>query len=305
MKLRNLLLLALLAAMWGPSFLFIKVAVADIPPLTLVLGRVGIAAALLYLLLLWRRESLPRRWITWKHIAVMALIHNTIPFVLFSWGEQYIDSALAAILNGTTPIFTILLAHYFTVDDHLTPTKVGGTLLGLVGLAFLIGPALLDGVQVTTWGLLALTAASIFYAVAIIYSRNHLRGLPPLVAPTGQLLLATLYILPVALLVDRPFSLPQPSLAAAASLLALAVLGTAVAFVVYYRLVETADPSTVSMVTYIIPVIGVVLGVLILNEKLLWSTYAGFAFILVGVMSVNGLFKRRNKVLVARPCTSD
>jgi drug/metabolite transporter (DMT)-like permease len=305
MKLRNLLLLALLAAMWGPSFLFIKVAVADIPPLTLVLGRVGIAAALLYLLLLWRRESLPRRWITWKHIAVMALIHNTIPFVLFSWGEQYIDSALAAILNGTTPIFTILLAHYFTVDDHLTPTKVGGTLLGLVGLAFLIGPALLDGVQVTTWGLLALTAASIFYAVAIIYSRNHLRGLPPLVAPTGQLLLATLYILPVALLVDRPFSLPQPSLAAAASLLALAVLGTAVAFVVYYRLVETADPSTVSMVTYIIPVIGVVLGVLILNERLLWSTYAGFAFILVGVMSVNGLFKRRNKVLVARPCTSD
>jgi drug/metabolite transporter (DMT)-like permease len=233
---------------------------------------------------------LPRQWTTWKHLAVMALIHNAIPFFLFSWGEQYIDSALAAILNGTTPIFTILLAHYLTVDDQLTTAKVSGVLLGLVGLAFLIGPTLLDGVQATTWGLLALTVAAVFYAVAIVYSRNHLRGLPPLVAPTGQLLLATLYLLPLALWVDRPFALPMPSVAAAASLLALAVLGTAVAFVVYYRLVETADASYVAMVTYLIPVIGVILGVLVLNERLFWYTYVGFGLILAGVMLVNGFF---------------
>lgn len=290
MKVKNLLLLLLLAAMWGPSFLFIKVAVAEIPPLTLVLGRVGMAAVILYLLLWWQRQSLPRQWTTWKHLAVMALIHNAIPFFLFSWGEQYIDSALAAILNGTTPIFTILLAHYLTVDDQLTTAKVSGVLLGLVGLAFLIGPTLLDGVQATTWGVLALAVAAVFYAVAIVYSRNHLRGLPPLVAPTGQLLLATLYLLPLALWVDRPFALPMPSVAAAASLLALAVLGTAVAFVVYYRLVETADASYVAMVTYLIPVIGVILGVLVLNERLFWYTYVGFGLILAGVMLVNGFF---------------
>ena len=295
MKLKNLLLLILLAGLWGPSFLFIKVAVAEIPPLTLVLGRVGIAAVLLTLFLYVQGKSLPRSRTIWRHLAVMGLVHNTIPFVLFGWGEQYIDSALASILNGTTPLFTIVLAHYFASNDRLTPLKLIGVLIGFAGLLLLITPSLTDGLQVTTLGLLAVALAAALYGVAIVYSRNNLIGLPPLVAPAGQMIMATIYLLPLSLLVDRPFALPPLSSPVVWSMVALGVLGTAVAFVVYYRLLETAPASYVSMTTYIIPVFGVILGVLVLGEQLTWHAYAGFALILLGVMIVNGLLKLKLK----------
>ena len=136
---------------------------------------------------------------------------NAMPFVLFSWGEQYIDRAMAGILNGTTPIFTILLAHFFVADDRITPTKMMGVLLGFGGLILLILPSLFDGVEATTWGLLAITVAAVCYAIAIVYSRKNLRGLPPMVAPTAQLTMAAVYLIPLSLLVDAPYTLPVPS----------------------------------------------------------------------------------------------
>jgi drug/metabolite transporter (DMT)-like permease len=291
MKLKNLLLMFVLASLWGPSFLFIKVAIEDIPPLTMALGRIGIAAILLNLFLRLKGRRLPKFGPFWKHFALIALIHNAVPFALFGWGEQYIDSALAAVLNGTVPLFTILLAHFFTQDDHITPVKAWGVLLGFGGLLLLIAPSFAGGVQATTWGILAITLASFLYGVAIVYSRNHMRGLPPVVAPAGQMLMATIYLLPVSLLVDRPFSLATPSIQSVASLFALGIFGTAIAFIVYYRLVETAAASIVSMTTYIIPIFGVILGVAVLNEQLTWHVYAGCVLILLGVMIVNGVFK--------------
>lgn len=287
---KNLLLLILLAALWGPSFLFIKVAVEDIPPLTLVLGRVAIGATFLLIVLWAGGRRLPRERRLWRHLAVVAMLHNALPWVLLSWGEQYIDSALASILNGTTPIFTIILAHFLVPGDRLTASKMLGVLLGFAGLFLLILPSLADGAQASTWGLIAVTAAAAIYGVAMIYSRNHLRGLPPLVAPASQLLLATAYMAPPALLFDRPWALPLPSTAALLSLLLLGILGTGLAFIVYYRLLETANPTYISMVTYVIPIFGVILGVIVLGEQLTWYALAGFAFILLGVMVVNGLF---------------
>ena len=298
MKWKNLLLLIFLAALWGPSFLFIKVAVAEIPPLTLVLGRVGIAAVLLYLILRLQNGRLPAIGPVWKHLAFVALIHNAIPFVLFSWGEQYIDSALASILNGTVPLFTIILAHFLVADDRLTPTKVIGVLIGFVGMIILVAPSFSGGIQGATGGILAITLASFLYGIALVYGRNHLRGLKPMVAPTGQMLLATLYLLPVALIVERPFSLPPPSLQAILAMLALAVFGSAIALSVYYKLLERADASYVSMTTYVIPVFGVILGVLVLDEQLTWPMIIGCGFIIFGVMIVNGLF---NGVRLMRP----
>jgi len=289
MNLKNLLLLMLLAAMWGPSFLFIKVAVGEIPPLTLVLGRVAVGATFLLVALLAARRSLPRERTLWRRLAVLALLQNALPWILLSWGEQYIDSALASILNGTTPIFTIVLAHFLVPGDRMTASKLLGVLLGFVGLFLLILPSLAGGVRASTWGLLAVVVASALYGVAIVYSRNHLRGLPPLVAPATQLSLATLYMLPVALLIDRPWQLAAPSPAAAGSLVALGILGTGMAFIVYYRLLETANATYLSMVTYVIPVFGVILGVLVLGEQLTWYALVGFALILLGVMVVNGL----------------
>ncbi len=288
----NFLWLLFLAALWGPSFLFIKVAVEDIPPLTMVVGRVGIATILLYILLRFQGRKLPKFGLTWKHFAVMAFFQHALPFTLFNWGEQYIDSALAAILNGTVPLFTIILAHIFTYDDRITPAKMLGVLVGFGGLILLILPSLVGGVQATTWGLIAITVASVSYGIAIVYSRLNLRGQPPLVAPTAQLGIATLFMLPLALIVEQPYTLALPSFSAVSSLFALAVFGTALAFVVFYHIIERVSASYVSMVTYIVPVFGVVLGVLILDEQLQWNAYAGCALILAGVMVVNGIFDR-------------
>ncbi len=303
MNWKNLFLLIFLASLWGPSFLFIKVAVESIPPLTLVLGRVAIGALLLYLILRLQNGRLPQNRIIWKHLAILAIVHNTIPFVLFAWGEQYIDSALASILNGTTPLFTIMLAHFFVVDDRLTPAKLIGVLLGFFGLILLIIPAITDGVEATSWGVLAVATASAFYGIAIVYSRNHMRGLPKLVAPTGQMIMATLFLLPLSFIFERPWTLPMPSTQSLLAMVALGVFGTALAFVVYYKLIEVADPSYVSMTTYVIPIFGIILGVLILGETLTLLMLVGCGFILFGVMIVNGVFnglarKRKQKASV-------
>ncbi|MBN1994051.1 MAG: EamA family transporter [Anaerolineae bacterium] len=305
MGFRNFLWLIFLACLWGPSFLFIKVAVGDIPPITLAMSRVGIATLLLYAVLRGQGKNLPGPGRIWKHFAVVGFFSNALPFVLFSWGEQYIDSALAAILNGTTPLFTIILAHFFTADDRMTPVKVMGTLVGFAGLSLLISPSLWGGVHATTWGLLAITMAAASYGIGLVYVRRHLRGLPPLVAPTAQLAVATIYLLPLSLLIEKPFRHPLPSWPAVGSLLGLSVLGTAIAFIIYYRLLERTSATYVSMVTYLAPSIGVVLGVVILNEQLGWSAYAGCVLILVGVMVVNEIFKsigwRRPGNVAVRP----
>lgn len=289
MNWKTLLLMLLLAAMWGPSFVFIKVAVETIPPFTMVFSRVTLAALLLYLVLRWQHGRLPRSRDTWKHLSFVALTHNAIPFVLFAWGEQYVDSALASILNGTIPLFTIILAHIFTQDDRLTPAKVIGMLVGFGGMLILVLPAFQDGVVATTWGVLGLVLAAFLYGVAIVYARNHLRGLPSLVAPTGQMIMAALFLLPVMLMVDRPWTAVTPTLASTLSMLALAVLGTALAFILYYYLLENAGATYVSMVAYVIPVFGVILGVLLLNEPLTREMVVGCGLILFGVMIVNGL----------------
>jgi drug/metabolite transporter (DMT)-like permease len=291
MNWRNLGLLLLLAALWGPSFLFIKVAVQEVPPLTLALVRVSIGALLLLLILRWQGRRLPQDRGLWRALAVVALMQNALPFVLLGWGEQYIDSALASILNGMTPLFTIVLAHFFVAGDRLTWVKLSGVLLGFAGLTLMTIPAIRDGVQGTTAGIVAVTAAAACYGVAIVYTRNHLRGLPPLVAPATQLFLSAVYLLPLSLMVDRPWQLMWPSPAAVGSLLALGTLGTGVAFIIYYRLLETAEPTYVAMVTYVVPIFGVILGVLVLGESLSWPMVAGFGLILLGVMIVNGLFR--------------
>lgn len=290
----NFFWLLFLASLWGPSFLFIKVAVGEIPPFTLAMFRVGIASALLYLILRLQGRNLPKGRAIWKKFAIMGFFSNALPFALFSWGEIHVDSAMAAILNGTTPLFTILLAHFLIDDDRLTSLKVGGVVLGFGGLILLIAPSLADGIQATTWGLIAITCAAASYGVGMVYARQKLRGLPPLVGPNAQLIVATLYLLPLSLLIERPFSGPAPSWAAIGSLLALAVVGTSLAFVVFYHVMEKTSATYLSMVTYLVPIFGVILGIVVLNENPGWNAYAGCILILLGVMVVNGVFKAIN-----------
>ncbi|MCP4425943.1 MAG: DMT family transporter [Chloroflexi bacterium] len=293
MRLKNFLWILLLAAIWGPSFLFIKVAVQELPPITLVTVRIGLASLTLYLILRLQGRKLPGWGRIWRHFAVMGFFASAFPFVLFSWGELYVDSALASILNGTTPIFTVVLAHFLVADDRMTPAKLVGTLLGFTGLLAIVAPTLAGGMRAETFGLLAMATAALCYAATIIYSRRYLRGLPPLVAPAAQLLMAALFLLPVSLIVDRPFTLSLPSWPAIGSVLALSLLGTAVAYVVYYNVIERMNATELSMVTYLIPIFGVALGIIVLGEQPGWTAYVGSALILLGVMTVNGVFRFR------------
>ena len=291
MQLKNLSSLSLLAVLWGSSFLFIKVAVQDIPPFTTVTAVVGIATLVLYLLLRRQGRRLPKLGSIWIAFAIAGLLHNALPFALLVFGGQYVDSALAAVLNGTSPLYALLLAHYFTGDDRLTPAKSLGLLVGFGGLVLLVAPSLLAGVQASAWGLLAVGAAAASYGVAIVYSRIKLSQLPSLVAPTAQMGMATVYALPLALMIDRPWQMALPSVNAIGAVLALALFGTALSYVVYYRLISRMSASQVSMVTYLVPIVGLVLGIVVLNEQVAWNTYLGCGFILVGVMFVNGLIK--------------
>ncbi len=259
---RTLLWLLVLATLWGPSFLFIKIAVAEIPPISMVTVRVGSAALLLFLLLRLRGRQLPPFGLVWRHFAWLGFLAHVVPFVSFSWGEQYIDSALASILNGTTPLFTIVIAHFFIDDERLTLMKTIGTVVGFSGLLMLIYPELISGIDGNAAGTLAAVVASLSYALAMVYARRNVRGLPALVAPTAQLTMATLFMVPLSLWIDRPFWLPTPSVAAIGSVIALAVIGTAVAYVVYYHIIEITGATSLAMVTYLVPTLVYCLGLL-------------------------------------------
>lgn len=288
---KGFLWIIVLALLWAPGALLVKIAVHDIPPLTLAGIRVSVAAALLYVVLRMQRQQLPPLGDVWKHFAVMGLTSNALPYALVSWSEQYIDSALASIFVGTTPIFTIVLAHLFIADERLTAKKATGVLIGFGGLVALLIPSLLGGVQTTLWGLLAMVIMAASTGVAMVYGRQHLRGLPSLVGPTAQLMLAAVYLMPLAWVIERPYALPMPSWTAISALLVLAVVCTALTFVLYYRAMERTSASGLSMITYLIPIMGTILGMLVLHEQPGWNAYLGCVLIITGAMIVNEIIR--------------
>jgi drug/metabolite transporter (DMT)-like permease len=296
MKLKALFWIVALALLWGPAFLFMKVAVQEIPPLTVAATRVSLGAALLYLILRFQGRSLPKFGSSWRHFAVMGLAANALPFALLSWGQQYIDSALAAILVGAVPLFTIFLAHFFTVDDRLSLNKMVGIPVGVGGLVLLFIPALFDGVHATLWGSAAAIGSALSYAVAFVYARQRLRGLPPLVGPTAQLIMAAIYLLPLALIIEQPYALPTPTWSVINSLLLLTVWSTILAFIIYYRAMEQISASTLSVVTYLNPIVATVLGVIVLQEQLGWNVYLGYVLILLSAMVANNVHPSKIRI---------
>ncbi|MCB0278684.1 MAG: EamA family transporter, partial [Calditrichaeota bacterium] len=236
-SLKDILLLFLLGSMWGPSFMFIKISVHEIPPITLVAIRVSSAALILYTILRLNGRRLPGGKI-WIRFAIMAFFASAFPFLLFAWGQQYIDSAMAGIINGSSPLVTVFLAHFFLDNDRLTWRKLIGILTGFSGLVALIGPSALEGMSFNTLGLIAAFVASGSYGVSFVYSRKYLIGLPRLVAPTAQFIMSGLMLIPVAFLIESPQTLPLPSTKVIVSMSALIIMGTAMAQVLYFYLVE-------------------------------------------------------------------
>ena len=282
-------ILIALALIWGGAFFFIGVAVHQVAPLTYVWARLTIAAAAMWLFLWWRGESagLPRS--VWRSILVLALLNNVVPFILFGWGQTHIASGLASILNATTPIWGVVVAHLFTRDERMTPRKLAGVLLGFGGVALTIGPAVLATLGGDTLAQLACVTAALCYALAGVWARRFkAMGLPPVAVTTGQLTAGAAIMLPVAMLVDRPWSQPMPSLGAVAAIVALALVCTAFAYILYFRLIDSAGATNALLVTLLVPPIAILLGSLFLNEVIAPRDFAGMALIALGLAAIDG-----------------
>ena len=290
MSARNWGLLLLLSLLWGSSFFFYKVLVAALPPITVVLGRVGIAAIALNLWLLAQGTVMPLSPRLWLRFLLLGLLNNVIPFVLIAWGETRITSGMASILNATTPIFMVVVAHLLTHDEKLTVGKVAGITFGFAGTAVLVGPDAFAGGSLV-WGELAVVAASCVYAFAGVYSRRF-TGLPPLQAATGQITGGAIILLPLSLLVDRPWTFALPGWEIWGSFLAIALLNTAFAYFIYYKMLATAGVTYISLCTFIIPPLALVLGVAVLHENITLNALIGMAIIALGLAAIDGrIFK--------------
>ena len=283
------LILLFLAVIWGGAFFFIGVAVRHVPPLTYVLLRLTIGAAGLwaYVALRGVRISLPRQ--VWGSIVLLALLNNALPFALFGWSQTHIASGLASILNATTPIWGVIVAHVLTKDERMTPPKVAGVALGFGGVAVMIGPSLLSSLGSSALAELACVAASLSYALAAVWARRFRRlGISPFSVTTGQLTAGAIVMLPMALIVDRPWTHPMPPASAWAAITALALLCTALGYVLYFRLIEHAGATNALLVTLLVPPVAMLLGALFLGETLAPEDFAGLALIALGLAAIDG-----------------
>jgi drug/metabolite transporter (DMT)-like permease len=281
------LLLLVLSVRWGGSFYFAKIAVLEIPPLRLALGRVSIAAAALAIIARVIGERFPRGGATWLWLAVMALFNNVMPFVLLFWAQIHISIGLASILTATSPLFGVLVAHVLTHDDKLSVGRAVGLIAGFIGVVVLIGPDMLNEIGNNVLAELACLAASAFYAIGAVLARR-MRGLPPIVTATGQLTMSTVLLLPVVLIFDRPGSVLTASSTAIAALLALALLASSLAYLIYFRLIARAGATNALIVTFLIPVSAILLGIVLLDERLDARQVAGMAAIFIGVAAIDG-----------------
>ena len=285
------LLLLTLSVLWGGSFFFTKIAVLELPPLTVALGRVAMAAAILIVLARMTGVALPDRMAAWRPYLLMGLLNNAIPFGLIFWGQTHIPSGLAAILNATTPLFTVLVAHVATTDEKLTSARLAGVAAGLAGVVVMIGPDLLRELGANVLAQLACLGAAISYAFAGVYGRRF-RHEPALRVAAGQLVASTLILAPVALVIDRPWTLAPPSMTAVAALVALATFSTAIGYLLYFRILARAGATNLLLVTFLIPVSAILLGILVLGEQLEPRHLAGMAAIAVGLAAIDGRLLR-------------
>jgi len=292
------LLLLALGAIWGGSFFFVKVATAELPTLSIVFGRVAIAAAALWLFVAVARQAVPRQPGIWAGFLALGLLNNAIPFTLIFWGQREIASGLAAILNAMTPVFTVIMAHVLTHDEKLTVGKLIGIACGFLGAVVLIGPDALGGLGIGVVAQLAIVGATVSYALAGLYGRRF-RAVPPAVTAAGQVIASSLLILPLWLWFDRPWDMPMPGGVTIGALAGLALFCTALGYILYFRILATAGATNLLLVTYVNPIGAILLGALILGERLEARHFGGMALIGLGLAAIDGRPWRRLRRIAA------
>ena len=280
----ELALLLALATLWGASYTFIRVAVATIPPITLIAGRTAIAGLLLLIIMHWRGVRMPRDAATWRRFLFQACLNSVIPWTMIAWGERTLDAGLATILNSTSPIFTFFLTLAVSRHEALSSRKLFGVVAVMAGICLIVGMQALAGFGEQLTAQIVTVAAAICYAGAAIFSRGF-KGLDPMAPAAGSLVCGAAILIPVGLVVEQPWTL-APSTNSLLALLGLAVFSTAAAFVIYFRLIQTLGSVGTTAQAYLRVPIGVALGVIFLGEHLSPTAWIGLACVVVGVAAM-------------------
>jgi drug/metabolite transporter (DMT)-like permease len=280
-------MLIALSVLWGGSFIFNRWALDELEPFTVVAGRVILAAIALHVIVRVAGVSMPRDWTAWRPWLVMGIVNNVIPFSLILWGQTHIGSGLASILNATTPLFAVLIAHVATKDERLTANRLAGVLIGFAGVVVLIGKGAFEDFGGNVLAQLALLGASISYAVAGLWGRR-LRANPPLANATGQVTCSALIMLVIAPLVDQPWEGGMIEGKTIGALLGLALLSTAIGYLLYFRILTTAGATNVLLVTLLIPVSALIMAAILLDEQIHAIDLAGMALIASGLLCIDG-----------------
>ncbi len=278
-----------LAFVWGGSFFFNGVAVRELPVLTVVVARVALAALILLAIMRLKGERMPADRRIWVAFFGMGLLNNAIPFSLIVWGQQHVASAVASILNASTPLFAVIFAHVLTSDEKATGGKLLGVLVGFAGVAVMIGFDTMQTLGVDVAAQLMCLAGAVSFALAGIFGRRfRTMGVAPMATAAGQVVASSFFLIPLMLLIDRPWGLAVPSAAAIGALIGVAAISTAFAYVLYFRILATAGATNLMLVTFLIPISAIVLGVLFLDESLLPKHFAGMALIGFGLAAIDG-----------------
>ncbi|GLS33318.1 Permease of the drug/metabolite transporter (DMT) superfamily [Mesorhizobium albiziae] len=287
----ELALLLVLATLWGASYTFIKIGVETIPPLTLIAMRTLIAGSILLAVLRWRGLRLPLDVATWGKFLFQACLNSAIPFTLIAWAERSIDAGLAAILNSMTPIFAFLLTVLVTRHEQVTARKLFGVVAGLAGVCLIIGVQALNGLGDQLWAQLAVVAATVCYAAAATFGKSF-GDFDPMVPAAGSLISGAAILMPLSLVIDRPWTL-TPSMDSMLALAALSVFSTALAFAIYFRLLRTLGSVAATAQAYIRVPVGVAIGVVFLGEAVTTTAGIGLVCVIAGVVAMTMPARKR------------
>lgn len=280
-------LLITLSILWGGSFFFTEIALRAVPPFTLVLARVALATAILWLVIGLRGVSIPRAPMLWPSFLIMGILNNVIPFSLIVWSQTHIASGLAAILNATTPLFTLIIAHIATDTEKLTWRKIIGVITGFMGVVIVTGLSAVSSLSLSAIAPLAVLGAAFSYGCAGVFGRRF-KSVPPIVTAAGQTTGSSIVLAPIALLVDKPWQLAMPGLPAWLAVLGIASISTALAYILYFKLLNRAGASNLLLVTFLIPVSAILLGVAFLGEQLHMTDIVGMMVIGLGLAIIDG-----------------
>lgn len=280
------LLLMVLSILWGGSFLFVEIAVKQIKPFTLVFARVSLASLVLLLIIYLTGRKMPSSPFLWLSFLILGVFNNLIPFSLIAWGQTRIDSSLAAILNATTPIFSVVLAHFLTREERLNFNRIVGVLCGWLGVIILIGVKAFKTMDIEFLSQIAILIASCSYALAAIFGRRF-KDMDSIIVAAGMLCCSSIMLLPLSLIFDHPWQM-QISIETLACVISLSVVSTAFAYLIYFYILAKSGATNILLVTFLIPVSAIFLGMTILNEQLRYSDFAGMLLIFIGLIIIDG-----------------